>query len=643
MNGEIKLETPTLISAIVQDVQMAKIGGIENQRMVDEPDYKEIEIIPVPQVRMNDQQNRTLDVNDPGDSGKPTTETNVAVEVGGMDLDKVEDINSPNLPQRKIGVASLETEFKREQTSPTMLISQDSPSVGIQVPGTSLSVIRELSLPDSKPAEVDVCGVEAKPELIEEVEERRFASLWSPGVVEDQPVVYMPPPVVETECVEELEELANVGRKERQVGSSHHLSSHHHHHDDMKKHLRELPLDSEPVRHSSDDKKTHDEVSSHKLDHRSAGDSHEGPSRNLFRVPSILEQMVEEEPAEVAENRGLFRVPSVLEQMMDEPPVEPADNVPPSPGVDEYRLDSAEFVSDKHDGSSHSHHALHMPGSAMAAVTTCRDLHFRDSEVGFILGDTEVAPAADCNSSFSHASEGENSNEENGTEFPLDEEDKADRNDSRPSQEDKGESNDRHIVSLSNGGNEDSVVSNEKHVIETLVGTKETTYEKNDEAMINEIPQISEELSKQDKNVLFFIGDHNEDTPEYSEPLYSGEENLDNNFFSEGQPEKPAENLNNAKESLNEANIGREEGEQSLDVAEPKIPTLNELFNNDEGEPDFADDVVDDYWALEEPSDYPDTRDHGDLETSEDSHQGDELLRPKPPPGRSERGCISAR
>ena len=55
MNGEIKLETPTLISAIVQDVQMAKIGGIENQRMVDEPDYKEIEIIPVPQVRMNDQ------------------------------------------------------------------------------------------------------------------------------------------------------------------------------------------------------------------------------------------------------------------------------------------------------------------------------------------------------------------------------------------------------------------------------------------------------------------------------------------------------------------------------------------------------------------------------------------------------------
>lgn len=644
LNGEIKLETPKLISAIVQDVQMAKIGGKENQPGVDGPDYKEIEVIHVPQVRINDQQNRTLSVNTPDDPGKPTTETNVNAEVCGLDLDKVEDISSTNLPQKKIEVASLEPEFKKEQIPPTLPISQESPSLGVQVPVTSPTVIRELSSPDSKPAEVDERGVEAKPEHIEEVEERRFVSLWSPGVVEDQPVVYMPPPVVETECVEELEELANVGRKERQVGSSHHLSSHHHHHDDMKKHLRELPLDSEPVRHSSDDKKTHDEVSSHKLDHRSVGDSPEGPPGNLFRVPSILEQMVEEEPAEVAENRSLFRVPSVLEQMMDEPPVEPEDNMPIPPEVDEYRLDSAEFVSDKHDGSSHSHHALHMPGSAMAAVTTCRDLHFRDSEAGFILGDTDVAPAADCNSSLSHASEGENSNEENGTEFPLDEEEKADSNDARLSQEDKDEIDSRPIVSFSNGSDENVAASKERNVIETSAGTKETKSEKKDEVMVDQIPQISEGLSNPVKNVVFYIGDHNEDTPEYSQPLNSGDENLDNNFFSEGQPQKPAEKLNNVEESVNEANVGRrEEGEPSISVAEPKIPTLNELFNNDEGEPDFADDVVDDYWALEEPSDNPDTRDLGEPETSEESHQGDELLRPKPPPGRSERGCISAR
>lgn len=39
---------------------------------------------------------------------------NVVVEVGGMDLDKVEDINFLNLLQRKIGVVLLEIEFKRE-------------------------------------------------------------------------------------------------------------------------------------------------------------------------------------------------------------------------------------------------------------------------------------------------------------------------------------------------------------------------------------------------------------------------------------------------------------------------------------------------------------------------------------------------
>lgn len=662
------METPALISAIVQDVQRAQIGGIEKQDVFDEPDYKEIEIIiPVPQVQMNVKQNKNVDSNNPDDLGKPTTVgTNVTVEAEhpmeplGMDLDKVEDFNSRNLPQKNIEmVASLETKFKKEQTPPTVPISQESPSPGVHVSGTPLPIIRELTSPDSKPTELDVRGVESQPELNNaEVEERRFASLWSPGVVEDQPIVYMPPPVVETECVEELEELANVGRTERQVvgiASSHHLSAmydHHHHHDDIKKHVRELPLDSEPVRHSSDDKKTHDEVSSHKLDHRSAADSPEVPPGNLFgnlfRVPSVLEQMVEEPPPD---NRALFRVPSVLEQMMDEPPAEPVDNVPTPPDVDEYRLDSGEFVSDKQEGSSHSHHALHMPGSAMAAVTTCRDLHFRDSEAGFVLGDTEVAPAAEGNSSFSEASEGENSNEEN-CEFPLDEQEQVELSKTRPSQDDEEVVGESPIVSSSNGGNENDVASNEKQINETSVEAKETESDKKSEPMLNQIPQISDMFSNPDQNVHFYIGDQHEDTPEYNGPLNSREENLDNNFYSEGQPEKLAENVNKVEGSFNEANDKlsaspretHEIGELSSLVApEPKIPTLNELFNNEEEEPDFAEDVVDDYWALEEPGDNPMSLDYGGLETSEESHHRDELLRPKPPPGRSERGCISAR
>lgn len=114
---------------------------------------------------------------------------------------------------------------------------------------------------------------------------------------------------------------------------------------------------------------------------------------------------------------------------------------------------------------------------------------------------------------------------------------------------------------------------------------------------------------------------------EYSELLYFGEENFDNNFFFEGQLEKFVENLNNVKESLNEVNIGCEEGEQLFDVVEFKIFILNEFFNNDEGELDFVDDLVDDYWVLEEFSDNLDIWDNGDLEMSEDFYQGDELFR----------------
>ena len=669
MNGERKLETPALISAIVQDVQRAQIGGVEKQDIVDGPDCNKVETKPVPQVQANDEQNEN--------SRDPNAVDNDSVELGkletgrikftvgsqnslevGMDLDNVEHFHSGNPPRINLEQAtSIETEVRKDQTPPTVPVSQESPSPVAHVPGAHLPIIRELSSPDSKPGKLDF---DASPEQRDDVEESRFASPWSPGVVEDQPIVYMPPPVVETECDEELEELANVGRTERQVvaiASSHHLSTmydHHHHHDDLKKHVRDLPLDSEPVRHSSDDKKTHDEVSSHKLDHKSAAESPEGPKPgNLFRVPSILEQMVDEPPAEAGESRGLFRVPSVLEQMMDEPPVEAADDAPNPPEVDEYRLDSTEFASDRQEGSSHSHHALHVPGSAVA-VTTCRDLHFRDSEGGFILGDTEIAPAAE-NSSFSEASEGGDSNDENQCEFPLDQEEPAEegQHKSRSSQEDKWMIDEKLITSETNGDNENDVASNDKRISRTSLEEKKSDSEKINEPLLNEIPRVSGMFDNPDNNVQFYIGDQHEEMHEYSEPLSSREEKLDNNFYSEDDRGKLGEDDNkidaNFETELNAApEKSSEKAVLSLLIAgEPRIPSFNELYNNEEDRhsaEDAADADADDYWARDEPGVLSNGLDFEELETGNyESHHRDELLRPKPPPGRSERGCSSAR
>ena len=648
-----------MISAIVQDVQRAQIGGVNKQEILDGPDCNEVDTKQVGQVEVNDRQNESnRDLNAVGKI-KFTVGSQDSLELG-MDLDNVEHFNSGNpVKMDTEQAASIEAEVRKDQTPPTVRISQESPSPVAHVPGTPLTVIRELSSPDAK------LDFDASLERRNDVEESRFASPWSPGVVEDQPVVYMPPPVVETECDEELEELANVGRTERQVAaiaSSHHLSTmydHHHHHDDLKKHVRDLPLDSEPVRHSSDDRRSHDEVSSHKVDRKSAAESPEAPKPgNLFRVPSILEQMVDEPPAQAGEGRGLFRVPSVLEQMMDEPLDEAADDAPNSPQVDEYRLDSAEFASDRQEVSSHSHHALHVPGSAIA-VTTCRDLHFRDSEGegGCILGDTEIAPAAE-GSSFSEASEGGNSDNENQCEFPIDQEEppqQGQQQNSLSSEKDKEMIDEKIITSETNGDNENEVVCHEERVDRMSLENEKSDSEKINEPSLNEIPRISDMFGNPDNNVQFYIGEQHEEMQEYSEPLSSREEKLDNNFYSEGDRGKLGEDDNKVEANFEtEINAAPEKSPvkavlSHLVAAEPRIPSFNDLYNNEEEDQNSAknsaDDAdADDYWARDEPGALSNGLDLHGLETGNyESHHRDDLLRPKPPPGRSERGCSSAR
>jgi len=645
VNGKVKLETPALISAVVHDVQRAQVRGAGEDQ--EKADHNSIEVWPVPQIHVENQENQDSQgrFNKLGhnlDEGKHSPSLELPVN-----LNKVDIFYSGNLPVTPFQLDTEESDFRRVTTPSTVPLSND-PIPVMPVPEEPIS-------PETKPINLDF---EESREGREEDQEDRF--VWSPGVVDDQPLVYMPPPVVETENDEKLEVLANVGRTERQVaiGTSHHLSSmfdhhHHHHHDDHKKLVRDLPLDTEPVIHTNDDIKILDEISHHRSEHNPPEAPCQPPS--LFHVPSVLEQMVNEPPtgegeAEAEETRKpLFRVPSVLEQMMDEGPVSERDEpLAISPDADEYKLDSAEFASEKHEGSrsSHSHHALHVPGSHAIAVTTCHDLHLRDSEeAGFVLGDTEIAPAAEGVSSFSDksvAGNGDSCGDEN-FEFCSDEIEirafSVDRKTSKSSCLNSNQDQDNKAVY------QDEKISK---VISAQVEGDEC-----DKRNLSDIRVVSDSRRDMGSKAQFFIGNGEDLSSEgKSEPSNDREPKQDNNFFSEGQEvniherEIEAAGLELAKQKIAEESPAVDSTPYSFTV-ERRIPSLNELFNYgaEEGCEQFAaEEGPDDYWALDEPEELQHPEDSGNLDLLDaESHHGDEVLRPKPPPGRSERGCISAR
>ena len=645
MNGKVKLETPALISAIVQDVQRAQVRGAAEDQ--EKTNHNSIEVWPVPHVRIENQENQNsqehLDKFGHGlDEGKHSPSLELPVN-----LNKVDIFDSFNLPTTPFQVDTEESGFRRGKTPSTVPLSNDPIAV--------MSVPEEPISPETKPIKLNF---EESREGREEDQEDRF--VWSPGVVDDQPLVYMPPPVVETENDERLEVLANVGRTERQVaiGTSHHLSSmfdhhHHHHHDDHKKLVRDLPLDTEPVIHTNDDMKILDEISHHRSEHNSPEAPCQPPS--LFRVPSVLEQMVNEPPTGEGEGeemrKPLFRVPSVLEQMMDEDPVSERDEpLLISPDANEYKLDSAEFESERQEGSrsSHSHHALHVAGSHAIAVTTCHDLHLRDSEeAGFVLGDTEIAPAAEGVSSFSNESVGRNGDScgEENFEFCLDEIEIRAFTDSR-------ERKTSRSSCLNGNQDRDNKAVYEDEKISKAISAQ---VEGNgcDKRKLSSIGVVSGSHSDMGNKAQFFIGNHEDLSSEgNSEPLNDREPKQDNNFFSEEQEanihehEIEAAGLELAKQKIVEESPAVDSTPYSFTV-ERRIPSLNELLNYgaEEGcEQVAAEEGSDDYWALDEPKEPQNQEEFGNLDVlNADSHHQNEVLRPKPPPGRSERGCISAR
>ncbi|XP_068729455.1 uncharacterized protein [Montipora capricornis] len=647
INGERKLETPALISAIVQDVQRAQIkSGVEAQ---GEFVYKDIEVMLVPQIVTDNQQEQNHDQHLDAIGQDLNKDQNPLSPELPTSLNKVENFTSGNLlPINSVPVDSEESNLRRPGTPSTIPLSNDA------VPAVPTPL--EFTTPDSKPVNLEF--VES-PDVREDDQEDRF--VWSPGVVDDQPLVYMPPPVVETENDEKLEVLANVGRTDRQVaiGSSHHLTSmfdhhHHHHHDDHKKLIRELPLDTEPVRHVSDERKSHSETGNHRLEHNLPEVPFQPPS--LFRVPSVLEQMVDEVPVGEGEEtrKSLFRVPSVLEQMEDEGPVSEREEPPViPPDADEYWLDSAEFASDRQNGSrsSHSHHALHVPGSHAIAVTTCHDVQLRDSDdAGFVLGDTEIAPAAEGISSFSEESVREDRNYERSEDFEFCFDDKEIAGIEVLLSTDKEEiiNKSKSSIPESSKDQQNEAVCDEKR--RSKDSSAEEMEDKSDKRKLSNV-HVSD--LRRNSKAQFYIGDCEEAKYEVgNECLNDRELKQDNNFYSESHSQNEpkheieAADLDLAKQGIAEVGpVG--DGTTYSFSAERRIPSLNELLNyggDDDFEQVVAEEVSDDYWALDTTDGPQHPEEFGNMDMySADSHHRDELLRPKPPPGRSERGCISAR
>ena len=136
-----------------------------------------------------------------------------------------------------------------------------------------------------------------------------------------------------------------------------------------------------------------------------------------------------------------------------------------------------------------------MAGSHAMAVTTCRDVHHSDA--GCVLGDTEIAPAAEEISSLSESSvceEGDSPKEENEyCEFPLD--DDLDKDNEGPTSKD--EVNEAKVHSLTTNGDQ----ANEEGC---------------EEERVSKISSLEEKGSESDKlklnkdahrDSIFFIGD----------------------------------------------------------------------------------------------------------------------------------------
>ena len=686
MNGENRmLETPALISAIVKDVQQARVASKttsteERHETRDTRDTRPsledmIELALAPgagNVRA------TLT----GNGGKKIDGGNnvESLEIKG----KTEKTFGPSEGEMKGNAESLDVDMlgkdgqdgkpcredheeAKEPTPATIPISPESPALDTRLdpaqqpnetPQTGNILITPVNFAKDShlpPPEVIVTAVDGKldnsprkslpgheskkknsADIVDNI--NGYPSPWSSDLCEDQPIVSIPPPSLEAEREEELEELANAGRTHPQpLGSTHHHPSAHEHDEPFVKSVHELPFDS-------DDRVLYQT-------HSTADKSYEMSSpENRPRSPAL------------AKPPALFRVPSVLEQMQDEPPALPTKHVLHVHGTHdaaEYKLDSAEFLSDRKDSSSsssRSHPALQIAES-LVMPTTFRDLNFRDSD-GQFLAESEAADESLSSSRYSEFSKGKEIQEGN-----------------------HGDGNALNCYEPE--CNSSGQVECDGHILKNKLGKVKTG--STDNKVKRSQGKSADELSSSSPleqgemrgKVCFYTEDADDENSEklkdrwkpfgLESPLISdarikGEVSEDGqNILAENELKIPAiwEVMNGDAELAGSASDSESESESSRNFSEDNKsdPAENGGKQREEEDEKQQEQRTDPEEGLEKnPVPWEVARGDGDsmLEGEEedehssgrhscDSSEENGHLHPKPPPGKSGRGCISAR
>ena len=408
-------------------------------------------------------------------------------------------------------------------------------------------------------------------------------------------------------------------------------------------------------------------------------------------------------------NLDLYRVPSVLEQMQYERPALASKTVSAhiTHEVAEYKLDSINFTSDKEASSSQSHHGIHVDVSRNAAttypVTTLNDNDTRDSEVkgavaesGPTTGDLGYQQSSNITNSEDTKSEDYEERERSSEDedFPEPADIELDEPDVKMEDDSDGLNECNHTFSESSSFDKES---------DEIQQSDNKTPQNEENPAVND--QLQESLNVEQCS-LNDIRDkdsfHNEVEENYKEPyseqaIAGDNDNNLQNFLELESASAPDElNQPNQKDKSDEQcsrpldneieDDKNTEAENESDVKEQcHIPTLNDLKSND-GNVEASTSIYSLGQLMEDSEPVPAPRegrssfdemchiptltelageDDGivmEACTSNDILEGRRLseddiyenpvdgtettprtLHPKPPPGRSGKGCVQAR
>lgn len=652
-NGEDKvLETPALISAIVRDVQKAHVTKTDKKQDIETPE---------------DQHQHQQD-----EAAENNKEWFDVVPDGAVINTQNQIDSSPGEGTQKTVILTPDSTPVKQEIVTTQSASPASPGI----------VITE---PESNEQEKNKDGVDVGGDNVHKP--------WLEENTEDQPVV-MPTPLLH--ATYHQGDSASLNRhREKKVN----MINHHTH---LSTDIDDIlgPADEDYVFRSWRQTASMEHLN---IEEQKEG-SREPRMKNSLSAPDLQV------------NLDLYRVPSVLEQMMYERPALTSKTVPIhiTQEVAEYKLDSINFASDKEASSSESHHGIHVDVSRNVVttnpVTTLNDYETRDSDdKGAVAGSGpttgDLGYQESSNISNSEDTKSENFEEREGSspddDFPepadieLDDADdkskdvgedvECDRTFSESSSFDK-ESN-RIEKSENKTPQNDDIPPVFDQLQETLNLEQYSLNDIREKDSCNDVeenykePYSEQSISGENENNLEIIVEAESDTAidNLSQPKI--EDNADDQGYIPSLDELEDKNGTMSMEKINEnENEGSDVEEQC------HIPTLFELGSNDgniaeastsnysfgqliedlepvpsprEGRSSFDElwhiptltelAVEDDGIVMEActSNDILEGRRLSDDYIYENTAHGTETssktLHPKPPPGRSGKGCVQAR